>query len=92
MTCDECGRPSAVHLTPSGRHLCDDCHRDLTFLAAAGSTFVGGVDVVESVATGFASRAYAGTADAEVEAIRARRAKLAATTGFWRRLWVRVVG
>ncbi|MFI5427502.1 hypothetical protein [Aeromicrobium sp. UC242_57] len=35
---------------------------------------------------------FAGATDPEVDAIRQRRAKLAATTGFWRRLYVRIIG
>lgn len=92
MTCDECGTSGATHGTPSGRTLCDGCYRSYVQLAGAATALAGGGGAGAAVATGIAAGAYAGATDAEVAAIRGRRAKLAATRGFWRRLWVRVVG
>lgn len=90
--CTQCGRPDAAHTTVSGRVLCDDCHRLLGGLAGAGSALVAGQDLPGAVGTGIACGGWANASAAEVEAIRRRREKLDATTGFWRRLWVRVWG
>jgi hypothetical protein len=92
MSCDECGTSGADHGTPSGRSLCDDCYQAYVQLAGATTALAGGSGVGGAVATGIASGAYAGASDAEVDAIRGRRTKLASTQGFWRRLYVRIVG
>lgn len=92
MTCSECGAPDARHTTMSGRHLCDDCHRVLVGLAGAGAAAAGGGGLGEAMTTGFGAAAYANAVADERSAGERRRAKLAATRGFWRRLWVRVVG
>lgn len=92
MTCAECGGAGATHSTPSGRTLCDGCYRRLAQATGAVAGLSGGGSVTDGVVTGMATGAYAGATDPEVDAIRARRAKLAATSGFWRRLYVRLVG
>lgn len=61
-------------------------------LAGAGSSLVGGGDLSSAVGTGIASAGFSDAVAGEAEASRKRRAKLDATTGFWRRMWVRIVG
>lgn len=91
--CDECSRRvSAVHETVSGRGLCDSCYRRLVAFAGAGAAMASGAGLRESVVTGVSTGAYAGAFTGEAAAARERRAKLARTRGFWRRLWVRIVG
>lgn len=91
--CDQCGRESSrAQTSVSGRGLCDGCYRQLAAFAGAASAMAAGAGVGEAIVTGVATRAYAGAFSGEAAAARARRAKLDATTGFWRRLWVRVVG
>lgn len=92
MQCDECGGTGAVHTTASGRVVCDDCYRRLAQLTGAVTGLSGGGSVADAVATGIAVGGFAGATDPEVDAIRARKTKLAATSGFWRRLYVRVIG
>lgn len=91
-TCSECADRAGTHGTVSGRTLCDDCYRRLAQRSGAGSAMTSGASATEAVGTGLAAGGFAGAVDAETEALRRRRAKLAATTGFWRRLWVRVWG
>ncbi len=91
-TCAECGGTNARHITTSGRQLCDDCHRRLVGLAGAGAAAAGGAGLGEAMTTGFGAAAYADAVADERSAAQRRRDKLAATRGFWRRLWVRVVG
>lgn len=91
--CQECSRRvSTVHATVSGRQLCETCYRRLAAFTGAGAAMASGAGVGESVVTGASTRAYAGAFTGEASAARERRAKLDRTTGFWRRLWVRVVG
>lgn len=90
--CHQCRRRRAGHETLAGRRLCRECYRDLAAQAGAGSALVSGGGVGEAMVTGMATRAYAGAFTGEAQAARARRAKLDATQGRWRRLWVRVVG
>lgn len=92
MTCDSCGRPDARHETVSSRHLCPGCHRTHITLAGAATSMSTGGGAPEAVGVGLAAGGFAGASDAEVDAIRERRRKLAGTSGFWRRLWVRLVG
>lgn len=92
MACDECGGPGATHPTASGRVVCDGCYRLLAQLTGAVAGLSGDGSVADGVATGVAVGGFAGATDPEVDAIRGRRAKLAATSGFWRRLYVRVIG
>lgn len=91
--CDDCGRPARKGATTTtGRRLCEQCSRDLAAYAGAASAMVSGAGVGESLVTGVSTRAYAGAFTGEAEAARGRREKLDRTSGFWRRLWVRVVG
>lgn len=92
MTCAECGGVDATHPTPSGRNLCAGCYQRLAQATGAVMGLSGDGSVVDGVVTGMATGASAGATDPEVDAIRTRRAKLAATSGFWRRLYVRVIG
>lgn len=92
MKCDECGKAGASHETVSGRSLCDGCYRRLAQATGAVVGLGDGGGLAGGVATGVSVGGFAGSTDAETEAIRARRAKLAATTGFWRRLYVRIIG
>lgn len=91
-TCTECGASGARHETMTGRRLCDECHRRLVGLAGAGAAAAGGAGVGGAMTTGFGAAAYANAVADEKGAGARRRAKLASTCGFWRRLWVRVVG
>ena len=92
MKCDECGATTARHTTMSGRHLCDDCHRVLVGMAGAGAAAAGGGGIGEAMTTGFGAAAYANAVADERTAGQKRREKVQATRGFWRKLWVRVVG
>lgn len=92
MICDNCGNPDARHETVSDRQLCGTCHRIYVTLGGAATSLSTGGGASEAVGIGLASSGFAGASDAEVEAIRARRRKLAGTEGFWRRFWVRIVG
>ena len=91
-TCTECGAAAGPHTTMSGRQLCDDCHRRLVGMAGAGTAVAGGAGLGEAMTTGFGAAAYANAVNEERTAGQKRRDKLAGTRGFWRRLWVRVVG
>lgn len=90
--CAECGAAEAPHTTMTGRRLCDACHRRLVGMAGAGAAVAGGGGLGEAMTTGYGAAAYANAVAAEKGAAAGRRAKLAETRGFWRRLWVRVVG
>ncbi|MGO0576103.1 hypothetical protein [Ornithinimicrobium panacihumi] len=76
----------------TGRQLCPECYRDHAMYAGAGASMASGGGAGEAVVTGLGSKAYAGAVSGEAAAARQRRAKLERTSGFWRRLWVRVVG
>lgn len=91
-SCTECGAADARHATVSGRQLCDACHRRLVGMAGAGAAAAGGAGLGEAMTTGFGAAAYANAVADERTAGQRRRDKLAATRGFWRRVWVRVVG
>lgn len=91
-TCADCRKRRGTHTTVSGRALCEECYRDHAGFVGAGSAMVAGDDPLGSVATGMATRGWAGAFRGEAAAMRRRREKLARTTGFWRRLWVRIVG
>lgn len=92
MRCSACDRAPAPFTTVSGRRLCDSCHRRLVGLAGAGSAMVDGASTSQAVQTGIAAGGFHDAVRGEQDAARRRRAKLDATTGFWRRMWVRVVG
>lgn len=90
--CSQCLRDGANFQTISSRHLCDECRLQYAQFVGAGSAMVDGQDVMTAVGVGLATGRWAGSIEAELEASRRRKAKLDATTGFWRRLWVRVIG
>lgn len=90
--CHDCGGDAAHKATATGRTLCESCWSRFVGLAAAGSAMVTGEGAESAVGAGIAAAGFASILDAEADAARAREAKLAATEGFWRRLWVRVVG
>lgn len=92
MLCAECEAADARHITMTGRQLCDDCHRVFVGIAGAGAAVAGVSGVGGALTTGFGAAAYANAMSDEHDAAAEREAKLAATRGFWRRLWVRVVG
>lgn len=52
----------------------------------------GGAGAAEAVGTGLATGGFHDAVQGEQSAAAARRAKLAATEGFWNRLRVRVIG
>ncbi|SOC55906.1 hypothetical protein [Ornithinimicrobium cerasi] len=91
--CQECRRQvaGAGSTTVSGRRLCGECHGRLAAHAGAASSLAAGDGVGDALVTGMSTRAYAGAFTGEAGAARARAARLRATRGFWRRLWVRVV-
>ena len=91
-TCAECLRKPGRHETVSGRMLCDGCYQRLAGMAGAGSAMVTGADPATAVGTGIAASGWAGVTAADPEGSARRREKIAATRGFWRRLWVRVWG
>ncbi len=91
-TCTECGAHPAAHLTSSGRRLCPGCFRRLGAATGAAVGLTQGAEVGPAIVQGVATGQYAGAMAADREYQRGRRQKLAATEGFWRRLWVRVVG
>lgn len=77
--CDQCCRATGSTFTaPSGRELCERCYGRIVRRVVRPP--------------GRYARGWAGAVKGEAAAAEARRAKLAATKGFWRRLWVRVVG
>lgn len=86
-----CGRPG-VHVLTSGRALCAACFQRLGQQTGAGSAMVQGEDVGSAVARAITTGHYAGAVAADRAYQRRLRAKLDRTEGFWRRLWVRVVG
>lgn len=86
-----CGKP-ATFRTPSGQPKCDQHWREFVTLAGAGSALAAGADPGSAVGTGLASGNWAtAMRDDQLNAAR-RREKLAATTGFWPRLKVRLFG
>lgn len=91
--CQQCRRSARRGQTMlSGRRLCERCYRDHAAFVGAGAALVDGGGVGRAITQGLGTRAYAGAFTGEAAAARARRAKLDRTEGFWRRLWVRVVG
>lgn len=91
MTCDQCSNPS-VSTTTSGRRLCEDCLRRFGTIAGAATALASGAGPVQAVATGLATGGYIGAVEADRAYQRDLKAKVAATEGFWRRMWVRIVG
>lgn len=67
-------------------------HRDLTGLAGAGVSLLGGGSPEEAVGKGIAARGYAGATNASLEYHMAWTDKLSKTKGFWRRLKVIIIG
>jgi len=91
-TCAQCEKARATTESPTGRPLCEACRTQMTQLGAAGSAMVAGESIATAVGTGIAAGGLAGATEGEAKASAARRAKLDATEGFWRRLWVRIWG
>ncbi|KQY58568.1 hypothetical protein ASD11_02595 [Aeromicrobium sp. Root495] len=91
-TCTECGTSPAPHDTISGRSLCAGCHRRLAEITGAVVSLGAGDSAAGAVGTGIATGGFHDAVEGERSAAAARRAKLAATEGFWNRLRVRVVG
>ena len=91
-TCTECGASPAPFATVSGRELCEACHRRLAQVTGASVVLGSGGSPAQAVGTAIAAGAFHGAVQGEAGAMARRRAKLAATEGFWRRMWVRVVG
>ncbi|MFC9769017.1 hypothetical protein [Rhodococcus jostii] len=69
-----------------------DANRDAAGLAGYLQARSEGVSQTDSVAGLYGARTYSGAMEAERIASQLRREKLANTTGFWPRLWVRIVG
>jgi hypothetical protein len=90
--CSSCGNAPATQTTPTGRKLCPNCYRQLAELTGASVALIDGQGPVTAVAQGIATGQYAGALEADRAYQRRLRAKLAGTTGFWNRLWVRIVG
>ena len=93
MTSDRCacGKASTFR-TPTGAPKCDEHWRQFVTLAGAGSALGGGANAGSALGTGLASGHWAtAMRDDQLNAAR-RREKLAATTGFWPRLKVRLFG
>jgi hypothetical protein len=90
--CDQCHRHPSRHATATGRRLCDQCYRDLAGATGAAFSLSQGESTTQAIVTGVAARHYAGAMDAARDHKHRQELKLAQTEGFWRRLWVRVVG
>ncbi|MBY6540317.1 hypothetical protein HQ325_16710 [Rhodococcus sp. BP-349] len=67
-------------------------HRDLTGLAGAGVSLLGGGNPEEAVGKGIAARGYAGATNASLDYHMAWTDKLSKTKGFWRRLKIIIIG
>ena len=92
QTCSECGRAAATHEMASGRGLCPDCFRTFVERAGAGTALASGASATEAIVTGIAAGGYSETVSEVAVKSAAKKRKLAQTEGFWKRLWVRVVG
>jgi hypothetical protein len=92
VTCAQCGARPATARTVAGRELCDSCMATVAALAGAGGALAGGSSPAPAVGRGLAAGTFFPAVAGEATAREQRRRKLAATTGRWRRLWVRVVG
>ena len=90
--CVECGKAAASRTTTSGRQLCPDCFRRLGLATGAAVGLSEGQDAGSAIVQGVAAGQYAGAMASDREYQRRLHEKLATTEGFWRRLWVRVVG
>jgi hypothetical protein len=90
--CDRCRAVPAPVLTTSGQRLCQACYRRLASVTGAAIALAEGQGVGTAIVDGIAAGGFADAVAGEAAAARRRRAKLAATTGFWRRIWVRVIG
>ncbi|MBD8606587.1 hypothetical protein IFT73_06940 [Aeromicrobium sp. CFBP 8757] len=90
-TCAECGVRRASKVSPTGRPLCEQCFATLTGLAAAAGS-IGSGNGSGAVGDAIGAASFAG-AGAHEDARRAeRRRRLAEASGFWRRLWIRLIG
>jgi hypothetical protein len=88
-TCVDCGRNPATVDTVAGRARCASC---ASTVAGTVSALATGSSPAQAVGTGLASGRFASALAGEAAARQQRQQKLAATTGRWRRLWVRLIG
>ncbi|MGL5828012.1 MAG: hypothetical protein ACRC0L_00400, partial [Angustibacter sp.] len=89
--CAECAKP-ASHSTATSRMLCSECYRRFVGQAGAATALIQGGDPATAIVTGVAAQGHADSVAREAEYQEAHRTKLAKTSGFWRRAWVRIVG
>lgn len=90
--CAQCGKHEGTYRSPAGRLLCASCHRGLATLGGAGAALVSGASAPEAVGAGIAAGGFAGAVARDLERTIALNQRIAQTRGFWRRLWLRVVG
>ncbi len=90
--CDQCGTNRATTKSLSGRDLCDSCATGFVTLAGAGASMASGAEAATAVGVGIASAGYTGSMEVEQAHRTEQRAKLAAATGFWATLKIRVIG
>lgn len=90
-TCDQCGNPTAGPAT-NGRRLCAGCLRKFGTIAGAATALASGQGPDQAIVVGIATGGYIGAVEADRVYQRDLKAKVAATDGFWRRMWVRIVG
>lgn len=79
-------------MTMSDDVLCGDCFERLGAMGGGGVAVGQGGSMFDGIVGGVAAGKFPRAAATERQAAEKRRAKLARTTGFWRRLWVRIVG
>lgn len=91
--CTQCGHSDATKQMPAtGRAVCPACWKKFVQIAAVGMGATNGTGGAATLATAVVAGQYANVIEQERAAAEQRRAKLAATEGFWRRMWVRIVG
>jgi hypothetical protein len=61
-------------------------------LAGAGTALASGADPSTAVGVGLASAGYSGSMEVERAHRAEQRARLAAATGFWARMKIRIIG
>ena len=90
--CTECAHRPSLTFTTSGRRLCEGCRQQLRRLTGTAVALAAGHGPAHAVAAGIATGAYTGAVERDQVYQRALRAKVAATEGFWSRMWVRIIG
>lgn len=90
--CADCNTNRASKSSPTGRPLCNDCFALLVGYSGAGTAIADGGGFIDAFTTGVAAGSYANVMDGEGESQRQHKEKLDQTEGFFKRLWVRVVG